>query len=294
MQYFDLALEIDPNNALAHVGVSNVWAMRYQMGMVSHQEAVPLIKTPIEKALELDNTLADAYSMLAGYECFTQWDWEGAEKAFQQAFRLNPNDSGPHASYSLLLCIIGRIEEALPHIELALELDPLNPLSHHFYGIVMNFHLRYDDAIAAFRSALEIEPNHPLYRVWVALTLGFKGKHDEALAIWRSLAADNTELTKAQENGFKEAGFKGALRAQADFMAEWYGKPGIKKSAGNIANTYHTAGEYDLAIDWYEKAYEERDPIMPFIGLFGGDHLRSYPRFQDLLRKMNLPVDEKE
>jgi TolB-like protein/predicted Ser/Thr protein kinase len=84
LQYFDLALEIDPNNALAHVGIANVWIFRYQVGMVQRQEAMPLITTPLEKALELDNTLADAHIELGGYRCFTEWDWESAEKELQQ------------------------------------------------------------------------------------------------------------------------------------------------------------------------------------------------------------------
>jgi hypothetical protein len=74
LQYYNLALEMDPNNALAHVGVSNVWGSRQQIGIVPRHEAMPLITTPIEKALELDNTLAEAHWALAGYRCWTEWD----------------------------------------------------------------------------------------------------------------------------------------------------------------------------------------------------------------------------
>jgi serine/threonine-protein kinase len=294
LQYFDLALEIDPNNALAHVGVSNVWALRYQLGMVPRQEAMPLITEPIEKALELDNTLADAHEILAGYRCFTEWDWKGAEKGFQQALRLNPNLAGAHQVYSHLLCIMGRADEALPHIERALELDPLNPLTHHFYGIVLKFHRRYDDAIAAFRTALEIEPNFMPAKGMIFVTLGAKGMYDEVLAIWRKEGADEAEFTKALEDGFEEAGYKGAYRAVADLMAEMYGKQGIKVDAFAIANIYKDAGEYDLAIDWFEKLCDEHDPNLPYIVSPEYDPLRSDPRFQNLLRKMNLPVDKRE
>jgi len=294
LQYFDLAIEIDPNNALAHVGIANVWALRYQFGMVPRQEAMPLITTPLEKALELDNTLAYAYVELGGYRCFTEWDWEGAEKELQQAIRLNPNDAGAHYVYSHLLCIMGRTEEALPQSELALELDPLSPGCYLFYGIVLRYHRRYDDAIAAFRTVLEIEPNFPFGLVNLAMTLGQKGLHDEQLAINRKILAYDAELTEALEDGFEKAGNKGAYRAIADLMAERYGKPGNSVPALNISNTYLDAGEYDLAIDWLEKAYEEHDPSLPYLGLPEYDPLRSDPRFQDLLRKMSLPVDEKE
>jgi TolB-like protein/predicted Ser/Thr protein kinase len=294
LQYFQLALEIDPNNALAYVGIADIWIFRYQTRKVSRQEAIPLITTPIEKALEIDNTLADPYAMLGAYRCFTEWDWEGAEKACQQALRLNPNLATVHQVYSHLLCIIGRVEEALPHIELAVKLNPLEPMMHQFYGKVLEYHRRYDDAIAAYRTAMELDPNNRRGLGGVAKNLDSKGKHDEALAIYRKRYADDAERTKALENGFDKAGYKGAYRAVADLEAEWYGKPGKRIRAQGVATWYLRAGDYDLAIDWFEKAYEDHNPNMPYIGEPSKDSLRSYPRFQELLRKMNLPVDEKE
>jgi TolB-like protein/predicted Ser/Thr protein kinase len=291
LQYYNLALEIDPNNALALIGISGVWGMRYQFGMVLRQEAMTLIKTPIEKALELDNTLAEAHSALASHKCFHEWDWEGAEKEFQQALRLNPNLAGAHSTYSHFLCIMGRTEEALPHIERALELDPLNPLINYFYGMVLGFNRRYDDALIAFRTTSEIEPNFVLALFGLADTLRRIGKHDEALAIWRKAYADEAEITAALEDGYEKAGYKGAYRAVADLMAEWFGKPGKSRFVDDIAIWYIRAGDYEEAIEWLEKAYEEHDPGIAYIGMFGGDRLRPYPRFQDLLRKMNLPVD---
>jgi len=294
LQYFDLALELDPSNALAHVGIANVWILRYQMGMVPRQEAIPLITSPLEKALELDNTLADAYVELGGYRCFTEWDWEGAERDLQQAIRLNPNHAGAHYVYAHVLCIMGRTEEALPHSELALELDPLSPGCYLFHGIVLRYNRRFDDAIAAFHTALEIEPNFPYGLDNLALTHGAKGMYDEQLAINRKLLGLDVELTAALEHGFEKAGHKGAYRAVADLLAGRYGKPGNFVPAPTISTTYLDAGEYDLAIDWIEIAYEEHAPSMPYLGLPEFDPLRSYPRFQDLLRKMNLPVDVKE
>ena len=294
LQYFDLALEIDSNNALAHIGVSGVWGIRYQYGMVPRQEAIPLIKTPIEKALELDNTLADAHGQLAYHKWLHEWDWEGAEKEFQQALRLNPNLTDAHNGYSHFLCCMGRIEEALSHSERAVKLDPLSPLINYFHGIVLACNGRFDDALAAFRTVQEIEPNFWLAFLGEAAMLAEKGMHDEELAIRRRLAADDAELTKALEDGFKKAGHKGAARAVADLEAERYGKPGRSVSADGIANKYLDAGDYELAIDWYEKAYEEHAPGMPYIGTPNKDPLRSNPRFQELLRKMNLPVDKKE
>jgi TolB-like protein/Tfp pilus assembly protein PilF len=294
LQYFDLALEIDPNNALAYVGVAGVWQYRYHNGLVQRQEVMPLITTPIEKALELDNTLAEAHSQLALYRCWIEWDWEGAEREYQQALKINPNLAPAHMGYSYILCFLGRAEEALPHIELAVKLDPLSPVIHFAYGQVLGYyHRRWDDAISASRKALEIEPNFGFARVNLVNILAEKGMYDEALALLRKRYADDAELTKALEDGLEKGGYEGANRAVADISAERYGKPGESKRAMGIASSYFHAGDIDLAIDWLEKAYEEHDLSLPYISAWP-DPFRSNPRFQALLRKMNLPVDEKE
>jgi adenylate cyclase len=276
------------------VGIANVWCFRYQTGGWQRQETKRLYKAAIDKALELDNTLAETHAVLAAYKCFTEWDWENAEKGFQQALRLNPNLADAHSTYSHLLCIMGRTEEALPHSERAIKLDPLSPFINYFYGMVLGFNRRIDDTLAAFRTVLEIEPNFWLALLGQADLLGLKGMYDEQLAIYRKIYADDAEITAALEDGFKKASYNGAFRAVADLMAEWYGKPGKSESAFDIALWYQRAGDYEEAIDWFEKAYEEHDPNLPYIRLFGGDALRSDPRFQELLCKMNLPVDEKE
>jgi tetratricopeptide (TPR) repeat protein len=206
---------------------------------------------------------------------------------------LNPNLAVAHQSYSHLLCIMGRGEEALRHMELALELDPLNPMCHAFYGIVLLYHRRSDDALAAIRTALDIEPNHKLALSLLAKTLGIKGMHDKQLALIRKFFAYDAEFTAALEAGFKEADYQGAYRALADLMAEWYEKPGKRAHAGEISELYLSAGDYDLAIDWFEKTYEKHDPSLRYLGLPQYDPLRSDPRFQDLLRKMNLPTGSK-
>jgi TolB-like protein/predicted Ser/Thr protein kinase len=293
LQYFELALEIDPNNALAHVGVSRVWAYRYQMEIAPRHEALPLREAALEKALEIDKTLAEAHAALAGYRCWGEWDWESAEKEFQQTFKLSPNDSVAHAFYSHFLCHMGRTEGALPHIELALELDPLNPLFHALHGVVLVYNRRFDDAIAAARTALDMVPNHGVARG--ALLYSFHGKamHDELLADQRQRIAHDPDRVEAFERGLEEGGYEGAQRGIAEVLAARYEKSEYASAMG-IALRYLDAGDYDMAIDWFEKAYENYEPDMPYIGLPLYDPLRSDPRFQDLLRRMGLPVDEKK
>jgi len=153
---------------------------------------------------------------------------------------------------------------------------------------------RFDDALAAARTALDMVPNHPIGRFALKQVFIAKGMHDELLAHFRERFAKKPELAAALEAGYGEAGYKGALRAIGNLTAEWYGEPGRRVRAWDIARRYLEASDYEEAIVWLEKAYEDREPNLPYLGLPTYDPLRSEPRFQDLLRKMNLPVDEKE
>ncbi len=288
---FELALQIDPNYALAHTGVALVWVGRNQMNLAPPSEAVPLAMAAAEKALELDNTLAEAYYALALIKTWSNWDWKGGETAFKRALELNPNFPDAHAYYSHFLSHMGRIDEALSHIERALELDPLNALFHGMYGMVLLYQRRYDDAIAAANTALAIDPGLSPARGALQDAYIAKGMRDEQLAIQRARIALDPERVAAFERGLAEGGYEGAQRGIADVLAARYGKYGKWTYGGlGIANRYLDAGDYDLAIDWLEKAYEEHDPNLPYIGMPLYAPLSSDPRFQDLLRRMGLPV----
>ena len=290
---FELALQIDPNYTLAHTGVALVWVGRYQFGIAPRDEAVPLAKAAAEKAVKLDDTLAEAHYALALIRNWSEWDWESAETQFQRAIELNPNFPDAHAYYSQFLSQMGRTDEALPHIELAIELDPFNALFHGLYANVLLYQRRYDDAIAAARTGMAMNPGQYVARA--ALQSGYilKGMRDEQLAIQRARIALDPERVAAFERGLAEGGYKGAQRGIADVLAARYGKSGKwVYRARVIAYRYLDAGDYELAIDWLEKAYEEHDPNLPYIGLPIYDPLCAYPRFQDLLRKMNLPQGE--
>jgi TolB-like protein/Tfp pilus assembly protein PilF/predicted Ser/Thr protein kinase len=287
--YFDLALQLDPDNALAHAGIALVWHGLYQMNIVSRNEAVPLAKAAAEKALELDSTLAEAHYVLAVVGTWAEWNWEKAEIEFLQALRLKPNYSEAHAYYSHYLAHMGRTDEALQNMERALELDPIkNALFHGLYGVVLIYNRRYEDALAAARSAFEIDPGHPIGRFALSQAYIAMRMHDEQLAFQRQTYAP--ELVEALERGLEEGGYEDAQRAIADVWGSWYGKPGRRVNAVNIARLYIEAGDNDMAIEWFEKAYKDHLPNMPYLGLPNHDPLRSDPHFQDLLRRIGLPV----
>jgi len=291
--YFELALEKDQDYALAYSGIAFVWAARGQMGILPAREARERQREAASRALALDESCVEARFMMAGVKAWGDWDWKGAETEFIRIIKLDPQYAMGHAYYAHLLAIIGRYEEAVPHVELALELDPFNALFHSLHAGVLNFLARYDEAEAAARTALSLQPDLPTGRSQLRLALSALGRHDEHLALLREDASNDPELLNALERGFQEAGYQGAQRRTADVLAVRYEKQRSFRAIG-IAQRYFQAGDHELAIEWFEKAYEDHEPNLPYMGRPYWNPLRSNPRFQELLRKMNLPVDEKE
>jgi len=293
LQYFELALEIDPNNALAHMGVSRVWAYRQQMGITPRHEAMPLREAALEKALELDNTLAEAHAALAGYRCWGEWDWKGAETAFRRAIELSPNYPDPRAFYSHFLNMMRRPEEAMAQMERALELDPLNSLFQALYGVDLMIVRRYDDAIAQFQKVLSTVPNHGVALNIIWITFHNKGMYEEALAgakAWYA-ATGYREVEEALARGYAEGGYRRAMLRAAEsleaasdttYVLPW-----------EIAELYLLAGKNDRALEWIERSVEARDSNIVYMGVLPEfESLWEDPRFQDLLRRMNLPEQE--
>jgi len=292
-RYFELALEKDPSYAPAYEGLAFVWACRQQMGLVPPHEAGPKAKAAALQAIALDDESAGAHEALAGVRTWTDWDWAGAEVEWQRALELNPNAANTHAYYAHFLAITGHTDEALPHSERALELDPVNALFHTLYAAVLCFDRRYDEALAAADTALAMQPDNPvaLYLRWFAASTS--GRHAEAVeaakACWNVLYGDPA-IEEAFEQGWAAGGYTEAMGRAAAALDERSRTSYINPA--DIAPFYASAHEYDKALDCLEQAFEIRDPNLPYINLYNNDPLlRSDPRFQDLLRRMNLPED---
>ncbi|HUU81587.1 MAG TPA: protein kinase [Acidobacteriota bacterium] len=289
LDYYQLALEKDPNYALAYTGIAGVWGVRGLFGIEPSREALPRLKEAVEKALELDNTLAEAHYQLANIRFYFEWDWTGAEKAFQRAMELNPNYANMRLVYSSFLDMTGHIEEAIAEIERALELDPLNFFAQGVFGMHL-FNLgQYDDAIAQFRKTLRTEPNFPMAHegLWVAFHQ--KQMHEEALAEAKKYfeVLDDREAADALERGYEEAGYSGAMSLAAEKLAKRSKQTYIQPT--QIARLYDLAGEKDLALEWLEKAFKEHEPTLVSLNVWPQGTVRDDPRFKDMLRRMNFP-----
>ena len=288
LEYFELALKKDPNYAPAHSGVALVWIGRTQMGYTSPREAGPKAKAAALKAVELDSTLAQAHSSLATVNCFYEWDWAGAEVEFKKAIELNPNYPDARALYSHYLMIMKRPEEAMAQIQRALELDPLNAFFQAFYAIDLHIPGRYDEAIAQFHKALRTSPELPFAHWELSCIFFTKGLYEESLAEVKAYYAGDREMEEALTQGYAQSGYRGAMRRAADIRAARSRKTYVLPC--DVAMLYVWAGEKAQALAWLEKGLEVRDPNMPYVSVDPTyDTLRTTPRFQDLLRRMNFP-----
>ena len=168
------------------------------------------------------------------------------------------------------------------------QLDPVNLKVRSFYVMDLVYVGRYDDAIAEAREILRLQSDNPVARSGLYYALLVKGMFDEALAEDRKKFAGDDERTAALEQGYAEGGYSGAQQRIANLRASQYGTPGGPAAYG-IALRYLYAGNHDRALEWLERAYQDNDGNMPYLGLPIYDAMRSDPRFQDLVVRMNLP-----
>jgi len=295
-QYFESALEKDPDFAVVHMGIGLFWVFYASAGIVPFNEAAPKAVAAAKRAMELDDTLAEAHYVLAVIRYVVDWDWEKAEASFRKAIELNPNYPDVRGYYAQFLFNMHRPDEAIVQMERALELDPFNSMFQYMYGVDLVFMRRYDEAIEQLQKTLKIVPNHTGATEVLAQVFHQKGMYENAFeqikACYESI--DFKEGIKALTRGYEKAGYQGAMKSAAEMWEELAKVTYVLP--WNVAQVYAYAGNKEKTLDWLEKGVEVRDANMLIIGVtpLFFDLLKDEPRYQDLLQKMNLPVDEKK
>jgi tetratricopeptide (TPR) repeat protein len=289
--YFEQALEKDPGYAVAWAGLADCYNLLANFDFLPPKEGFPKAKAAATKALELDESLAEGHTSLGFFKDNFEWDWPGAEKEFARALELNPNYATAHHWYSDHLGIMGRHEEAIAEIKRAQQLDPLSLIISTVAGVRFHWARRYDQAVEQLRKTLEMDPSFALAHFWLGQTYEQSGQYESAIA----------EHQKARAalggGGFALAGLGHAYAAAGkrdDALRILTDLNQLRKAAyvsPYAIGVIHVAlGERAQALQWLQRAYEERDVQMVEIGVDPRlDPLRSDPRFQDLLRRMNFP-----
>jgi tetratricopeptide (TPR) repeat protein len=281
------AAAIDPSFARAYELKASCHGNSTYFAATAPGPAFIQAKAAATRAIALDESLGGAHVGLASALAVYDWDWSGAEEEFKRAIELEPGSSASHMVYGRFLAWMGRHEEALAHAQRAEELNPVwSPASQMVAAVLLEAR-RYDEAIAQAKRTIELEPDYGLGYARLAAAYEFKGMHDLAVPAWEradALMGRKGSLASA----YAKAGRReDALRLLRELLQEEkrsYVSPLV------VASIYVGLGQRDDAIEWLGRAYEKRDGDMVALKVSPRwDPLRSDPRFQGLLRRMNFP-----
>ena len=293
IEYYQQALAKDPKYALAYAGLADCYSFLSILSVVPPKEAYPKAKEAALRALEIDDTLAEAHSSLAYIEAVNDWDWPGAEREFKRAIELNPNYAGSHQGYGVALALTGRLSEAMAEEKRALQLDPLSVLINGSVAVIHYEAREYDQAIEQERKTLDLDPNYLIAHIGLGLAYVQKSMHQESIAELEKAGAVSGGNASALSNlgyAYAMAGRRVEAQKVLDKLNE-RSKDGYVP-AGARARIYAGLGDKDKIFQWLETAYAERSIAGTLPGMIKVDPvfdpLRSDPRFKDLLRRMNL------
>ena len=292
--YFEQAIARDPSFAPAYAGLASVYTRVALLGPLTRQEAWPKAEGAAQRALELDDNLAEAHMVLGHIRLARDWNWHEAQRQDQRALDLNSNSPDVHSEYAHYLALKGKMEDAVREAKRALELDPLRVDLSDGLGIQLIFARRYDEAIEQLHRSLELDSNSMFAHGFLAEVYALKGMEKEAAeeTIKEVTARQDTTLVTGFEKIYKASGYRAAER----FLDQRAVNDELKKSHPNswtLAYTYARLGEKDKAFGWLEKAYRERDVGLLQLWIDPDVYsLRGDPRFADLARRLPLPSSD--
>ena len=291
IECFEQAIAFDANYALAYAGLADSYSLLGIYSAIPPRSAMPKTRTAALRALEIDDTLAEAHTALAGAYAFFDWDWAGAEREFLRAIQLNPASALAHHWYaSVYLTAMGRFDEALAEEQRAKEIEPLSLVINTHLGWICYHARKYEQAIAFYNQALELDENFISANFYQGLAYLQQGRFDEGIGSLDKavrLSGRGPMIVGVLGYAYARAGDgEGARRVLAELREQ--------SGRGYISPFYyaliHTGlGETSEALDWMERTWEERfcwlvwlrtEPML--------DPLREDPRFADLLRRVNL------
>jgi TolB-like protein len=287
LDYFTQAVALDPQFALAYTGMPFAYLNLASTGEAP-AEMLAKARGAAQKALELDDSLAEAHHALAIIKR-NEWDWPGAENGFRRAIELNPNLASAHGNYANYLSIVGRTAEAVAGIRRAQELDPLRIGIKAAEGAILYRARRYDEAIQVNQNVVKMQPDDAYAHVYLGMMYAAKEQYAEAVAGYQKNISLNGETSSTLcflGYAYAKSGKRGEALAVLDKLKA--GKENV--SPAELAILYVGLGDKEAALESLERAYQAHDLQMQFLKVDPHyDALRSEARFQDLMRRVGLP-----
>jgi len=288
--FFQQAIDLDPNYALAYFGLAQANLSLAFSADVPSKDCLPQAKAAAMKALEIDESLAEAHASLAFSIAFFDWDWTGAEREAKRAVALNPDSGMAHFAYAHVLSNLGRHDEAASEGGQAIALEPVFPLFRAIGAMFLHHAGHNDEAYAGLQKALELEPNFWIAHITLGKVLIQQGKYAEAIAEFEKAK----ELSHGNSEAIASIGYVAALAGDASKARAVLGE--LKTLSRqhyiplhNIALVYNGLGEQSEALFWLEKACDERDVLVALLQVDPKwDSLRSNPHFVAILKRIGL------
>ncbi len=289
IQFFQQAIDIAPDYALAYVGLADVHIVS---DLPDPQEAMVRAKAAARRALDIDGNLAEAHTTLAFVDLF-EWNWAAAERGFLRALELNPSYATARHWYALYLSWTGRHEEAIAQIEKARALDPLSIAIDNEMGNILFWARRYDEAIEHHLQTFAIDPDFKRAHKSLGFAYLLEGMNEEALEEFHWLIdnAGSPEDFASLAIAYAKMGKKDeAEKILAKLVSPDEGAEAQRSISFELAQVYVTLGEMDDAIEYLHRAFNEGSGEIVYLKVAPiFDPLRGDPRFQELLRRMNFP-----
>lgn len=292
LKYFNTAISLDPNYALAYVGLTDCYTLisGAAYGYIPREDAIQKANDAIRKAIEIDPTSAEAYNSLAYLKFRLEWDWEEAENYFKKAIELKPGYSSAYERYALYLALLGRNKESIQLMNHAYELDPLNPSVSTGVGRMYHFAKQFDKAIKQYEETLQMNPDYVETVFALGMSNSVLGNYDRAIQqLKRAIELSNGRLIIITflARTYAAAGMIEEAKKLQEELIQLQSEKNV--SPFNFAVIDAALGNEDAAIDSLYKAYDEHFGILVYLKaspLF--EKLFDHPRFYELLRKIGL------
>ena len=283
--FFEQARSIAPNWAPSYVGLANYYTTLPFASDIPPVDVLPKAREMVVKALELDETLADAHAAFAYIRAYYEWDWQAAEKEFKRALELRPSNADVHFSYSRFLASRSRMDESLAQIARAMELDPLSLPLRANTALLNYFGGKYQEALSQLDETLAADSTSRLALWGKALVLEQLGKPKEAIAILEPMGFANLNRVSSLGHAYAIAGRSAEARMVLDTLE-------AKAKTSYVPAYYfavvHAGLEHqDEALRWLDRAYQERSTVLAYLRIDPRlATLRSNPRFEELVRRI--------